>query len=134
MMLRTIMSLHLRLKNDNHRVVDIAKVAYTHFYYTNIEDTLHLKTKPKYPTVAGSTFDTHAYAIPWLLEYPLETNLERAFRLGILDIWTPCCVVQLTNSHSLRYTGPKAIAIDKAFRAKVFKTKLCQNTQTKYPA
>lgn len=109
------------LKNDNNKIVDLAKVAYTHSYWTNLEDNLHVKSKPKVPTVGGSSFDTHAYAIPWLLEYPLETNLERAFRLGILDVWTPCCVVQLSNGHSLRYTGKKALSIDKAFRERVFK-------------
>lgn len=111
------------LKNDNNKVVDLGKVAYAYSYYTNLEDSLHVKSKPKAPTVGGSTFDIHAYAIPWLLEYPLETNLERAFRLGLLDIWTPCCVVQLYNGHSLRYTGKKALSIDAAFREKVFNKK-----------
>ena len=111
------------LKNDNNKIVDLKKVAYTHFYYTNLEDNIHVRNKPQQPTVAGQAFDTNAFAYPWLLEYPLETALERAFRLGILDIWIPCCVVQLSNGHSLRYTGKKALAIDAAWRAKIFTDK-----------
>lgn len=123
-----------QLRNDNNKIVDLGKVAYTHLFYSNLEDNIHLRTKPRQPTVYGTPFDTDAYAIPWLLEYPLETNLERAFRFNMLDIWIPCCVVQLSNGHSLRYIGPKALSIHKTFSATVFnknKKELCQNTKIK---
>lgn len=104
--------------NDNRKVVDLKKVQWASLYYTNGRGNV-LDKKPEYYSVNGATIMCDDYAYPHM-EYPMETCLERAKRLDILDTWVPRCTLQLTANHCLVYEGEKALAIWKAWRAKIF--------------
>lgn len=82
------------------------KVAYFKFFYEN-QEGLRVKHKPEFPSARGVRLD-NIQAFPHV-DYPNETLLERARRLDILDAWTPVCVVQMCNSHSITYCGAEAI-------------------------
>lgn len=104
--------------NDNEKIVDLNKVQWASLHYKNDKGNI-LGGKPPRNTVHGIAFDDTAFAYPHV-EYPLETCLERAKRLEILDVWTPVLVLQVQCNRTIRYTGPKAISVWKAWRAKVF--------------
>ena len=107
------------MKNHNHIEVDLQKVAYLDYYWTERTESYRRQEKPRKPTVRGKAVDKKEMAAPHL-EYPGETLYERAVRLDLLDNWFPVCRLQLTNSHSLVYTGKKAITIHNTWRNKVY--------------
>ena len=115
--------------NTNRAIVDLNKVAYAEYYWTvQSNKSISRAKKPARPTVHGVDFDRDAIA-PEVVKpdgevWPRETMLERAKRRGLLDEWVPQCRLQLSNSHSLTYTGAKATSIWKEWCAKQFnKTK-----------
>jgi hypothetical protein len=108
------------MKTDNHTLLDLSKVAYANFYYRNQHSSIFTRTLPKRPTANGSPFNPDDYAY-YHSDYPQETLLERAKRLEILDRWTPVCKLQLSNGHTLEYTGDKAKAIWSEWRKRIFK-------------
>ena len=66
------------------------------------------KHKPTGPTVYGQEIeDGYAKAHP---AYPLETMLERATRLGIIDEWIPQLWVTIGKKR-LHYEGAKALEL-----------------------
>ena len=100
-------------------VIDFKAVAYARFYYLS-QDGLLRHFKPSTYSVHGTLIESGVYAIPLLPEYPHETQLERARRLGILDVWSPHCSLYLRNNHSLRFTGSKAVKVWKQYNAHIF--------------
>lgn len=98
--------------------IDLKSVAYARFYYTN-QDGSKRKIKPLSPSVHSITFTPDAYA-PSLHCFPHETNLERALRLEVLDIWTPRCQYALRNNHSLIFKGEEAKKRWKIYNAHIF--------------
>ena len=104
--------------NHNRRIVDLRKVQWAKFFYEN-QDGAQFSTIPRQHTVHGVTIDADGYAYPHP-KYPGETNVERARRLDILDIWEPICILQLTANHQLRYVGEKAKAIWQTWRSKIY--------------
>jgi len=98
------------MKTNNHTVVDLRKIAYANFYYRNQHSNAFTRTLPKRPSANGSQFNANDYAASHP-SFPPETLLERAKRLDILDKWLPVCKLQLSNGHTLEYTGDKAKSI-----------------------
>lgn len=107
--------------NTNHTVVDLNKVSYANFYYkcATLYGDITRRTLPKIPTINGDSFNQNEQRI----QTSNETMLEYAKRKNLLDTWVPACYLQLSNSHSLTYTGKKAISIWEAWRSKQFKKK-----------
>lgn len=104
--------------NTNNTIVNLDKVAYANFFWSNGKGNTRF-VKPDYFTVNGQQIDAHALA-RCHDDWPRETEVERAKRLMILDVWYPVIVFQLSNSHSLKYTGKRALALRDAWNAKVF--------------
>lgn len=89
------------------RTIDLCAVAYIEFFWRN-QFGEERRTKPRYPTRHGARIPDE-YAFPYLTDYPCETLLERCRRIGVVDEWTPVCIYQFRNNHSLRFEGKKAI-------------------------
>lgn len=102
----------------NNTVVNLSKVSYATFFYVNQHLNLCCHTNPKQPSVNGIVVD-NSYAA-YHCDYPLETEIERARRLDILDVWTPVVKLQLSNNHSLTYKGKQAIALWNVWKVKCF--------------
>lgn len=112
--------------NSNRTIVDLQKVAYVNFYWCTAGQSIRRFTKPKSPTVNGQQIGDEAYC-PAVLEketgkeiYPRETQIARAARRKLIDVWQPLCILQLCNSHSLQYTGAKALSLWKAWCERQF--------------
>lgn len=115
--------------NSNRTVVDLQKVAYANLLWKTQDNCYTRNNKPKYPTVHNQRVDDGTDCVCEIQVsskevWPRETKLERAKRRGLLDCWIPHCILQLSNSHSLTYTGAKALSLWDAWCAKQFgKTK-----------
>lgn len=103
---------------NNNIVVNLSKVSYACLIWTNQHNNLFRNSKPKSPTVNGSTVNND-YA-SYHHSYPNETLIERARRLDILDRWEPVLKLQLSNSHRLTYRGKKALSLWNAWKAKIY--------------
>jgi hypothetical protein len=53
-------------------------------------------------------------------DYPNETCLKRAARLGIIDKWIPEVYFQVTAGCGVIYTGNKAVSMYDLWKAKIF--------------
>lgn len=125
------------MKNNNNIDINLDKVSYTEFNYVchSLGRTYKRKIKPTQPTVNGHEFDyneiRHYIISVTSKEFPKgtepenkkETMLQYAKRRDILDIWHAELTVFLSNNHSLIFTGNKAIAVNKAWKAKIY----CKN-------
>lgn len=99
---------------SNRTTLDINKVAYANYYYTNqYGDRAELL--PTEPTLFGCVVDATD-----VIFGRAETKLEMAIRLKRIDIWKAKIVFQLSNSHSVTYTGEKAKSMHKAWRVHIF--------------
>jgi hypothetical protein len=105
------------MRTDNRIVVDLNKVAYAWRGYVTLCGNFKRYRKPEY-TVHGQEF-----VIDNLVYMGDETLLDRAKRLQLLDTWIPYTTLQLSNYHSLTYTGEKAESIWKAWCEKIFNKK-----------
>lgn len=107
-------------RSNNKIVVDLDKCCYCIFGYRNQwGDTVSVA--PKY-SVRGTVFNPDAPSFA-LESKTNETMLEKAKRLNILDIWTPVFKCRLSAADVLEFSGPKAVALNKAWNAKIFKKK-----------
>lgn len=91
---------------DNRIVVNLRSVQWARYFYSTASGHSR-NTLPHFPTVRGEEISKTKYA-HWHLEYPLETEYERAVRLGILDVWIPTLRMKLSASSYLIFTGKKA--------------------------
>lgn len=103
---------------NNRIIVDLNKVQYAHFYYTN-QYGISVNREPNYPTVRSQSIAPDDFAL-FHPDWPKETILRRAMRLGLLDVWTPTLYLKLQANSCLIYTGDKAISIYNAWKEKVF--------------
>ena len=113
--------------NSNRTVVDLNKVSYANFYWATSFGLLR-KTKPTTPTVNGVSLSKTDFApavigVDGKEVFPRESMVARATRRKLIDSWEPHCVLQLSNSHSLTYTGAKAQSIWKEWNRRQFKKK-----------
>lgn len=110
----------MHLPCHNNRVVDLKKVQWAKFFYEN-QEGLRRSQYMQQPSVRGILI-AEGYAYPYP-DYPLETNLERATRLGILDIWEPVCLMQLQANRILHFTGDKAKKMWRAWNTRIYGSK-----------
>lgn len=101
--------------------IDFKAVSHARFYYKS-QLGLIRRTLPKLPTANGMTILPGMPALN-IHDYPFETMMERCRRLGIIDVWTPYCVLQLRNNHALTFKGEKAKEMWANYRAHLFKKK-----------
>ena len=108
-------------KRNNRTVVDLKKVAYVNFFWSNGKGN-HRIIKPKQLTYNGTVMPDDEANEPAVHhpKFPDETNIARLKRLGMIDIWIPVCRLQLSNTHALEYTSKKAISIWKEWNARIF--------------
>lgn len=109
--------------NNNRIVLDLNKCQWAKFHWVNQYGGIcfTLINKPT-NTVRGQEVSVHRPAM-WHPDYPNESELERADRLNLLDIWTPVCTFQLAANHNVTYTGDKAKVMWKAWNEKIFNQK-----------
>lgn len=101
---------------NNHVVVDLKKVQHANLVWVN-QEGMKSQKKPG-PTVFGvPVTDELALHIP---EFPGETLRQRAERRGMLDTWTPRLYLQLSANNNLVYSGPKALSLWQAWKARIF--------------
>lgn len=103
------------------RTIDLRAVAYSEFFWRNQFGETR-RCKPRYPTRHGEKAG-ELFAYPYLMDFPGETVLERSARLGLLDEWTPVCIYQFRNNHSLRFEGKKALEKHKQYNAHIYNGK-----------
>lgn len=108
--------------NNPQRTIDLKKVQWCDYYWINGKGDTR-RTKPQFDTVNDSPVSNVAIAYPLLQESPHETMLERAKRLGILDVWKPVCRIHITANRCLTYTGEKATKFWQAYNAHIYKKK-----------
>lgn len=101
--------------------IDLNSVSYISFYYLSQFGSVR-RTKPKLPSARGVGFKPDEYA-PAHTKYPKETMLERATRLGCLDVWTPVCIYQFRNNHSIRFSGEAAIKRKNQYNEHIYNKK-----------
>lgn len=114
--------------NTNQRtVLDLGKVAYANFFWRSTRQgiTHTVPLKPRFPTYDGLVIPKDIKRIQPECEGEMlnETMLEYAKRMHLVDNWIPVVKLQLTNSHTLEYTGEKAQSIWKAWNERQFKKK-----------
>jgi hypothetical protein len=104
---------------NNRIVVDLNKVVYAILKYHNQWGQVRM-TKPKagFFTIAGTE-----YSKTELQFGSKELLFDYAKRRDSLDVWVPVCKLQLQASHSLSYSGKKALSIYKEFCRRQFKRK-----------
>lgn len=105
-----------RQMSTTQRTVDFNKVQWADFWYVQ-QEGITSRTQPTGHTVRGVSPDGWAAYHP---DYPGETMLDRARRLGILDIWTPRCKLTINANKSLHYHGTAAVNIWKAYNAHIY--------------
>lgn len=103
--------------NNKQLLANLRRASYAELVYKNQRGLTVAKPPPR-PTVnlcaVGSEPALHLDA------YPGETMLQRAHRRKLLDVWTPCVKLVMSNGHTLRYTGPKAEKIWSAWKGVVY--------------
>lgn len=103
------------MPTNNRIVLDLGKCSYAKFYYQNQYEQ-RLELLPKHPTYLGDKIDGNRYSTG-------ESLLEYATKNNLMDRWTPHIRFQLSNSHSVTYTGQKAVAMNREWRQRIFKKK-----------
>ena len=113
------------MTTNQRTVVDISKVAYANFFWrsTRLGATHIVALKPKYPTYDGLPVPEGKRIAPESEGMLNETMLEYAKRCNLLDNWIPVVKLQMSNSHTLEYTGAKAQSIWREWCSKQFNKK-----------
>ena len=110
----------MKSKRDNRIVLDLNKVQWGRFYYRNQHgQTRNTLPEPYTITIHGDVINEDE-PVHFHPEYPDETALDRAKRLGILDWWTPEVYFKVAANAAVIYTGDKAVSMNKAWREKIF--------------
>lgn len=100
--------------------IDLNSVSYVKYFYENRRGDTR-RVKPRYPTVNGSAVATDAIAFNNVAGEPVETMLQRATRLKLLDVWMPVCIYQFRNNHSMRFSGDKAKQMKQSYDKHIYK-------------
>lgn len=101
------------------RTINFDKVQWADYWYVN-QCGETKRCKPTEPTVHGIPVGNRM--APWHHQYPFETMLERATRLGILDKWTPRCRLVISANRELTYTGLQAAKMWQRYNNYIYKT------------
>lgn len=105
------------MKHSNKIVVNLNKVSHARLQWVanNYGMRLTREIKPENETINGRQI------FPWEKIWKTkESALHYAKRRGLLDVWYPELELQLSNNHSLIYTGDKALSLWEAWCAKIF--------------
>ncbi len=84
--------------------IDLSSVSYMKFFYENKKGDIR-RTLPKVPTFNGEPVPNEYAAKPNGVPEPAISYLTRR---GLIDIWSPVCIYQFRNNHSMRFTGEEA--------------------------
>jgi len=91
-----------------HKIINFKLVQYASMHYENQFGEM-IRNKPKGRTIYGGLkVVDDSEAIPYYMDYPNETQLERARRLGIIDQWRPIVVFTYSSNKTVCFTGEKA--------------------------
>lgn len=112
------------MKNSNKIVVDLKKVTHAQMKWCchSLGRTYKRDNNPIKPTVNGHEFDCDSirnslgFCNDSHVRSGDETMLEYATRRNLLDTWYPELELQLSNNHSLIYTGDKLSHFGKLIR------------------
>jgi len=98
------------MKKNNNLIINLNKVDYMRFYYTNQYGQMlnHAPTGIYSVRLEQVSSNRPAHFHP---QYPGETELDRAKRLGLLDFWTPVTCFKITCNETVIYTGQKALVM-----------------------
>lgn len=105
------------MTNNNKIVVNLDKVTHARLRYRtyNYGITIYRESVSAWPSVMGEPI------YPSDIRFGTnEPMIDYAKRKNLLDVWIPELELQLSNSHSLIYTGQKAIDLWDAWNAKIF--------------
>lgn len=105
-------------RKNNKIVCDLNKVQWAEFKYVNQHGGVWY-SKPSAITVRGIYYGPEELAVHHP-DYPNETAIARAKRLGIVDVWTAKLTLKFSANETLIYTGDKAKDIYKAWCAKIY--------------
>ncbi len=108
-------------RRNNRIVCDLNKAQWVKYYYQNQYGNIVYKV-PCVTTVFGEAVDEDAKAL-FHADYPNESQLARAYRLKLVDVWTPTLVIKFSANETLYYTGDKAKSLFKAWNAKIYGNK-----------
>lgn len=79
--------------------------------------------KPSLPTVNNEPISAKALAWPYDLAFPGELAVEKAKRLGILDVWKPVCRLHITANRTLTFVGERATRMWRAYNEYIYNKK-----------
>lgn len=103
--------------HNNNIVVNLSHVQHGRLVYVN-QYGQALNFEPDFSTVRGDSISHNTLlAFPHPM-YPGETELERAKRLNLLDVWVPHLYLKLAANSYLIYSGSKALSLWRAWKAK----------------
>ena len=91
-------------------IFDITKVSYCSLVYINQSGSIR-SHKPTKPSVYGEELEKPNDYARYYHDFPSETLIERATRLGVLDVWEPTLTLQFSNTHCLTFKGAKALSL-----------------------
>lgn len=101
------------------RTIDFNKIQWAEYWYEN-QFGESARTRLMSPSVHGVMLgEPNAYALPHP-DYPHETVIERARRLGILDKWTAVCQFIITANRTLTFRGDDATKKWRAYNKHVY--------------
>lgn len=112
------------MRNNNKVILDISKCTHAWSGWITTCGNYRRRLKPKQSTVHGQEFDEEAPAM--CVENQMNprekyvTMFDLADENGMLDIWIPYATFQLSNNHSLTYTGDKALSMMAAWKERIF--------------
>lgn len=102
----------------NKTILDLRKVQHGTLWWVN-QHGEHLSYCPGYTTWHCKEISDVEKAL-FHPDYPDESMLKRAKRLGYTDVWKLVVYFQLTANHRITYTDDKASDMWKAWNAYVF--------------
>ncbi len=99
---------------NSQLTIDFSAISHSLFHYRNQFGEI-VRIKPRQPTVHGGQKipDGKCFGEDGLVS-------ERVKRLGYVDEWTPVCILQFRNNHSLTFTGQKAVDMNKNYKAHIY--------------
>lgn len=104
---------------NNRRVCDLNKAQWVEFYYRN----QHGQVSPTAlsHSVFGQPYKPEDSAMTFSTAVPVKSLEQLAVEKGIKDIWTPEIKVIFASNHAIRYTGDKAVSINREWNRRIFK-------------
>lgn len=97
--------------------IDLNSVSYVKYFYENKRGDVR-RVLPRCPTVNGLPLLKDAIALP---DGKSADALTVATQRGMLDTWTPVCIYQFRNNHSMRFTGTRAKQMKQSYDKHIYK-------------